>query len=80
MTTFRRNTKHAMKNSTTSWLRTLAYLLGALMFLIGAGRLPAHNDATGAIIFGLTFLLAVLSAAANHSHRLGKATGRSKRV
>ena len=53
-----------MKESTLSWLKALPYLLGAMMFLIGAARFLAHDDAIGAVIFGLTAILAISFAAA----------------
>lgn len=59
-----------MKDPTPRRLQALPYLLGALMFLIATGRFLAQNDVTGAIIFGLSTLVAALVAAAKRpGHR-----------
>lgn len=59
-----------MKETTSDRLKILPYLLGAAMFCIGAGRFLAQNDVTGAIIFGLSTLVAALVAAAKRpGHR-----------
>lgn len=51
-----------MKTQNTRWRRVLPYLLGALLFFIGAARFFLQEDIVGAVIFTLSGLLAVFMA------------------
>ncbi len=48
-----------------------AYLIGGILFLVGAGRLLARNDAVGAVILAIAACLALLLAAADYARRNG---------
>ncbi len=55
------------KNST--WLRIAPYLLGAVLFFVGAVRFLLREDIVGTVIFSIAGLLAVYMLYLNLSRR-----------
>ena len=48
-----------MKTRNNKWLRSAPYLLGAVLFFVGAARFLIREDIVGAVIFTVAGLLAV---------------------
>ncbi len=58
-----------MKKQGSKPFRVMPYLLGAVLFFIGAARLLVREDVTGAVIFSIAGLFAVFMVVLNAFRR-----------
>ena len=58
-----------MKKQRSKWWFVMPYLLGAILYFIGAVRFFLRGDVIGAIIFSIAGLFAVLMMVLNASRR-----------
>ena len=48
-----------MKKQSSTWFRIAPYLLGAILFFVGAARFLLREDIVGTVIFSIAGFLAV---------------------